>query len=116
MANRPDPRTFAEWSYYLAIASAAILLMAFLLGLTRVAALQPLVNIVWLALITSATGTFLAAAARSDFKRNPPDEVDQQRARTGLRVNLLALILMFVLMLILVLIRLLPQLLPLIAG
>ncbi len=93
MSNRPDPVVFARYSYILAFVSAGIIFVTLLLyvpvlpeDLRRV-----LVNIVWLALITGGVGTFMAYAARSDFRRNPGPLSAINQARIGFRVNLGAL-------------------------
>lgn len=101
MKNRPDPVMFAKLSYYLALASSGILLVSVVLALVRISA-GPFL---WLALPTSAAGTFLAWAARSDFRARPgPDEAAQQ-ARTGWRVNLLALIVMLLMVVVVIIVR-----------
>jgi len=91
MSSRPSPETFARYSYFLALASSIILFITFIVMLIPRPLSEALVNIVWLALVTSGAGTFLAYAARADFRRNPgaPDAVRQ--ARIGWRVNLGAL-------------------------
>jgi uncharacterized Tic20 family protein len=100
MSNRPNPYTFAEFSYTLAFASAIILLVSVVLGFRLFDAIGFLRNIVWLALFTSAVGTFLAWAARSDFKRHPaPADIDR-KARAAFRINLITLILMLLLLVI----------------
>ena len=107
MANRPDPGAFATYSYYLAFASAAILLLAFLIGLVPSDALKPMAHIIWLALLTSAIGAFLAFAARSDFRHQSGAPEDERRARTGLRVNLAVLVFMVLLLIFIFMMRLL---------
>lgn len=97
-SKRPDPATFAEASYILAIASVLILLLSYVLS--WISAVGFLSRIVWLALITSAVGAFLAYAARQDFKHIDAPEADIKRARAGWRVNLAVLVLMLVLALI----------------
>lgn len=96
MSNRPDPRGMIQLSYILAFVSALILLASYALAwVLRGTDIGTYVGqIIWLALITSAIGTFLAFAARSDLRGQelPPDLA--RRLRVGLRVNLAALILM----------------------
>jgi hypothetical protein len=87
--NSPD---LAAYSYYLAIASAAIMILAMLLAFIPIRFLAPLVHVIWLTLITSAAGTFLAVTARNEFKRHPPTEDEERHARIGLRVNVAALL------------------------
>jgi hypothetical protein len=100
MSNRPNPYTFAEFSYMLAFASAIILLVAFVLGFRIFDAIGFLRNIVWLSLVTSAVGLFLAWAARSDFRRHPaPPDIDR-KARVAFRINLVTLVLMLILLMI----------------
>ena len=94
-SKRPDPATLAEASYILAIASVLILLLAYVLSWSG--AVGFLSRIVWLALITSAAGAFLAYAARKDYERIDAPEADVKRARAGWRVNLAVLVLMLVL-------------------
>jgi hypothetical protein len=107
--KRPDPGLLAEISYYLAFASTGLLLLTFLLGLARVEALRPLGQLIWLVLITSAAGTFLGFAARSDFKRIEPTDRDVRRLRLGLRVNLMALGFMVLFVLFVIVVALLPN-------
>jgi hypothetical protein len=90
MANRPDPVQFARISYYLAIATATILGLTVLLGMLRIG----MTWIVWIALITSAVGAFLAWAARSDFKVTPGPTQAVKMARSAWRVNFYALLLL----------------------
>ena len=98
MTNRPDPIRFAKYSYYMAFASALILLVAFIFSLPflRSDLSSALINIVWLALITGGIGTFLAYAARADFKRAPGPAEAVRHARVGWRVNLGALFVVLV--------------------
>ena len=98
MSNRPDPIRFARYSYYLAFVSALIVLMVFIFSLPflRSDLTTALVNIVWVALITGGIGTFLAYAARADFKRTPGPAEAVRHARVGWRVNLGALLVVLV--------------------
>ncbi len=86
--NRPDPRTFALYSYYLAIASGGLIVLAFIFSFIE--SVRFLTQMIWLTLITSGIGAFLAYAARSDFARmkQPPEE-SINHARIGWRNNLL---------------------------
>jgi hypothetical protein len=96
--RRPDPADFALYSYTLAFVSSGILTLTFILGLLR----SPLVQIMWLALLTSAVGTFLGSAARSDFKhrsRSVTEDVEH-KANVGFRVNLGFLIVLLILALV----------------
>lgn len=107
--NRPDPTTFAQFSYWLAIASSVIVTLVLLLGLVpgRMGDfLSPLQQVMWLALITSGVGLFLAIAARSDFRRGGqvPDAF-KRKARIGLRVNLIILVVMLLALVFLILLR-----------
>jgi hypothetical protein len=90
MNNRPDPEMFARYSYYLAFASAFILLVAFLVSFLPAPISAILVNVVWLALITAIVGTFLGFAATRDFKRTPGSDQSMREARVGFRINLIA--------------------------
>ena len=98
MSNRPDPIRFARYSYYLAFASALIVLMVFVISLPffRSDLTSALVNVVWVALITGGIGTFFAYAARADFKRTPGPAEAVRHARVGWRVNLGALLVVLV--------------------
>jgi len=112
MENRPDPALFARGSFYMGIASSAILLLSFILGMLRVG----LSSIVWLALVTSAVGLFLGWASRSDFKKNPGTPEVMQMADTGWRINLWALIVLVVVMLLVVILRVVVAIGPTIQG
>lgn len=90
--NRPDPRTFVLYSYYLAFASSGVMLLTFLFALVPFA--RPLVHVMWLALITSPIGVFLGVTARSDFKDQEVEEALKRKMGIGIRVNLLTLIFM----------------------
>lgn len=86
--NRPDPRTFAQYSYYLAIASGGLIVLAFVFSF--IPPIRFLTQLIWLTLITSGIGAFLAYAARSDFaKMKQPPEESITQARIGWRNNLL---------------------------
>ena len=98
--ERPDPFTFAEYSYILAFISSGILSLTLLLGLPLFRAVSQLNQIMWFAMFTSAVGTFLAYAARNDFKRQPAPEDVIKKAKIGLRIHAGILILMTVLALI----------------
>lgn len=89
MNNRPDPETFARYSYYLAYASSAIILLSLIFWIIPGPVGTVLSNMVWLALVTGIAGTFMALAARSDFKRVPASEEAAHAAKFGLRLNLL---------------------------
>jgi hypothetical protein len=96
--RRPSPAAFARYSYILAFVSSGVVTLAIILSMLK----SPLVYIVWLALLTSAIGTFLSSAARSDFKhkqRSVTEEAKHQ-ANVGFRVNLAFLILLLILALI----------------
>ena len=97
MANRPDPRDLAYYSYILAFASAGLLLMTFLVGLIPVDALGILSNLVWLVLPMSGIGLALALMARPSFKLEDPGKAWTSKLRVGLRINALALIFMVLL-------------------
>src|SRR5688572_7329309 len=92
----------AQWSYYLAYASSGILMLAFIFSLLRV----PLTPIVWLALITSAVGTFMAWTARREFKARPGPADSVKMARMAWRVNLGALIVMLIAVVLVVILQL----------
>ncbi|HOA23910.1 MAG TPA: hypothetical protein PK801_14935 [Aggregatilineales bacterium] len=91
----PSPARLADISYYLALVSAGILLVYSAIGLAglHVRALTPFV---WVALITSAAGAFLAFAARSDLTTADLDDRAVRRARTGWWLNLAAFAVMVV--------------------
>ncbi len=108
MHNRPDPALFARLSFYLGYASSGIIFLSLVLVLLRSSASQ----IMWLALITSAAGTFMAWAARTDFREAPGTEEAARMAQIGWRVNLIALSLMALLLLLTIVLRLLVVLVP----
>ncbi|MBN1429342.1 MAG: hypothetical protein JXB07_13295 [Anaerolineae bacterium] len=91
MSNRPDPAQFAQYSYILAVVSAVILGLAFVLGLFD----DPIKSfagiIVWLVFLTGSIGAFMGYAAKSDFKAQTPPPELAHKARIGFRVNLGAL-------------------------
>jgi hypothetical protein len=101
MSNRPDPAQFAHYSYILAIVSAGIMGLSFVLALLsnliQTDPLQSSVNdfasvILWLVLLTGSIGAFMGYAARVDFRgQSVPDKL-ANKARVGFRVNLAALI------------------------
>jgi cytochrome b561 len=106
MTNRPDPTAFADISYILAFVSAFILLLTFGLGFVRTAFFDTLQQvIIWFALVSGGIGTFLAYAARSDFKRYSGPADAQRKARVGWRVNLATLIFMLLYVLTFVVVR-----------
>lgn len=108
MTNRPDTRTLAAYSYYLALASAGVMMLSLLLGLIPGRVIGILQNVIWLVVITSALGTFCGFAARSDLKLDGGSEEDRRNARVGLRVNLAALIVMLLMVVFVVVLNLLP--------
>jgi hypothetical protein len=112
MEKQSNTETFAQWSYYLGYASSGIMLLSFILGMA-----SPLIaNILWLALITSAIGTFMAWVARSELKTAPASDNVMQMAKVGWRVNLMALIVMLLLVIMNVILRLLVLLAPSMGG
>ncbi len=104
MSNTSRPGQFATYSYYLAFVSSGIVLIAFVASMLK----SPLFNVVWLALITGAVGTFFAMAARSDFKRKGASPEDENRARVGFRVNLATTIFMLILVIFVLVVSALP--------
>ena len=108
MANRPSAVDLAYYSYILAIASAAVLVLTFIIGM--IDALGFLTKIVWLTLPISAIGLTLALLARSEFKRRDPGVEWIQKMRIGLRINGLALIFMVMAVLLNTAIALIPSL------
>ncbi len=112
MANRSNSDLFAEMSYYLAIASTLIMVLTFAIGMTRVEALSPLRNLIWLVLITSGVGLFMGLAARSDFKRAPPAAELVRFQKIGVRVNAAALVFMLMLSAIVIAMALSPSIGP----
>ncbi|MBN1120432.1 MAG: hypothetical protein JXJ17_05100 [Anaerolineae bacterium] len=106
MSDSSRPGQFAAYSYYLAFASSGIMLIAFVASMLK----SPFFNIVWLALITGAVGTFFAMAARSDFKRKGASPEDEQRARVGFRVNLATSIFMILLVIFMLIVSAIPGL------
>lgn len=110
MANRPSAVDLAYYSYILAIASAAVLVLTLLVGLIPIDALDFLGNIVWLALPLSAIGLAMALLARSEFRRRDPGADWWRKMRIGLRINGLALAFMVLLSLLVVALALIPGL------
>ncbi len=108
MSNRPEPSVFAQGSYILAFVSAFILLASFFLGFRIFDSVRFLRQIVWLALITSGIGSFLAYAARSDFKRRGGSDELQRRARIGWRINLATFVLLVILAVIQIVVLAMP--------
>lgn len=101
MSNRPNPAQFAQYSYILAITSAGILALAFLLsvlsGLLETGSLKSAMTtfagtIVWLVLLTGSIGAFMGYAANVDFKSQSVSADLLTKARIGFRINLGALI------------------------
>lgn len=91
--NRPDPHSFAIYGYYMAFVTAIIVTLALVFGFIH--PLRMLSNVIWLALITSAMGTFMAYAARRDFTRiKQVDPEIERKARVAWRINLMMLVLM----------------------
>jgi len=92
LKNRPDPETFARYSYNLAYVSSGIILLAIIVSLIPLPIAATLANVIWLALISGVAGTFMGFAANSDFKRYPGSEEGIHAARVGFRLNLFATI------------------------
>jgi hypothetical protein len=90
MNRRPDPITFARWSYILAIVSDVIIILALILGFLDFDGVEVIINIFWLAMITGGVGAFMGWAASSDFKRRPGPQESMDQARVGFRINMLA--------------------------
>lgn len=102
MESRPDPVQFARISYAMGFVTSGILALAFILGMVGLG----LGWIVWLALISSAAGTFMAWAARRDFKTQPAPPEIERNLKVAWRVNLGSLILMFLVLILYLIIRL----------
>lgn len=92
MSNRPDPRIFGTYSYYLALASTIITVLVLLLGLF----VPQIAMAFWLVLVTSAIGVFLGLAARSDLKHSGSTPEVERHVRIGVRVNLVYFVLMLI--------------------
>ncbi len=105
--RRPSPARLADISYYLALVSAGILLLYSAIGLAGLH-VRTLTPFIWVVLITSAAGAFLAYAARSDLTSADPDNRAVRRARTGWRLNLAAFAVMVVFALLFALTALMP--------
>jgi hypothetical protein len=88
MKNRPDPETFARYSYNLAYVSSGIILLAIIVSLIPLPIAAVLSNVIWFALISGVAGTFMGFAANSDFKRYPGSAEGVHAAKMGLRLNL----------------------------
>ena len=109
MPNRPNPAQFAQYSYILAVVSAGILGLSFLLAVLPDPLKSVASIIVWLVLLTGSIGAFMGYAARTDLKTQsaPADLV--AKARTGFRVNLGAFVVTILLAILSLGIRLLAQ-------
>lgn len=98
MPPRPDPMTFIQYTYNLAIASAAVIsagMIAFMLSsIPFLRFLSAIGQVIWLGLVTSAAGSFFAFAARSDLKGQALPEDLKKKLATGWRFNLILLVLM----------------------
>lgn len=92
MKNRPDPETFARYSYLLAYVSSGIILLALVISVIPLPIAAVLSNVIWLALISGIAGTFMGFAANNDFKRYPGPPEAVHAAKTGMRLNLFATI------------------------
>jgi hypothetical protein len=90
--QRPDPETFAHYSYILAFISAGLVTIAMVVGWlpgNLGEMLSPFQNLTWAAMITSGVGAFLAYAARADFKHKADADLEMvRRAQVGWRFNL----------------------------
>lgn len=109
MKNRPDPETFARYSYLLAYVSSGIILLSLIISIIPLAIATVLSNVIWLALISGIAGTFLGFAANSDFKRYPGSPEAVHAARVGFRLNLFATIVIMLFAVIGVAARLMQQ-------
>ena len=83
-----DPHTFAHYSYVLALVSACILIVAFVLNARPFDVIEPIRYVFWLAMISSAAGLFFGMAARSDFKtEGGATDQDKRKLFLGLLTN-----------------------------
>ena len=99
-SDKLDSTMLADISYYLAFASALLLVPAF------IRALGVVQQIFWLSTITSAIGTVLGLIARGELskaQRPPADAV--QRAKVGFMFNLIIFIVMLALIIVNVVLR-----------
>ena len=96
-SNKLNSTMLADISYYLAFASALLLVPAF------IRALGPVQQIFWLATVTSAIGTVLGIIARGELNRaeRPPSEA-VRRAKIGFLFNLIIFIVMLVFVVVIV--------------
>ncbi len=96
-SNKLDSAMLADISYYLAFASALLLVPSFL----RV--FGPLQQIFWLATVTSAIGSVLGIIARGELNRaeRPPSEA-VRRAKIGFLFNLIIFVVMLVFVVVIV--------------
>ncbi len=93
MSNRPNPAQFAQFSYILAIVSAGILGLTFVLSIIPSGATKSIAGIiVWAVLLTGSIGAFMGYAANVDFKAQSVSADLASKARIGFRINLGALI------------------------
>jgi hypothetical protein len=95
-----DSAMLADISYYLAFASALLLIPFF------IKALGVIQQIFWLSTITSAIGTVLGIIARGELNKaeRPPSEA-VQRAKTGFLFNLIIFIVMLLFVILAVVLR-----------
>jgi hypothetical protein len=112
--NRPDPILFAKGSYYLGFATSGLLLVTIVLMLVRATGVAGV--LVWLTVLTSAVGTFMAWAARKDFQTAPPPPDVQGMVNLGWRINRLALILIVLMIVIGLIVVAVIQALPAFVG
>jgi hypothetical protein len=96
-SNKLDSTMLADISYYLAFASAILLVPGF------IKALGPVQGIFWLATVTSAIGTVLGIIARGELNRaERPSSEAVRRARIGFLFNLIIFIVMLVFVILIV--------------
>lgn len=99
-SNKIDSTMLADISYYLAFASAALLIPFFF------KALGVIQQLFWLSTITSAIGTVMGIIARGELnraERPPADAV--QRAKTGFLFNLVIFVVMLLFVVLVVMLR-----------
>jgi len=92
-----DPMTLVSTAYYLALATAIVVVVAALLPLIPVEALSICGQAVWLGLITSGIGAFMGRLARGELKGQELDKETRKQLRVGYWFNLAFFVLLMLL-------------------
>ncbi|MGF1504648.1 MAG: hypothetical protein ACFB51_05860 [Anaerolineae bacterium] len=79
--QRPDPRTFAQASFVVAVVIVVIFSLSLLIGFIQQDWVQIVQQIIWwISLILSSMGAFMGYAAQKDFEKMHVAEQVQQWA------------------------------------